>query len=175
MHYLHKILVKVAPELDREEKIKEARSTAVSETECFYEYVWDWRETESAGRWAYEYPLNVILAEDNVDKFLDHLQRCKQMQLDTVSDDMKSIGEGDLFKMIQESKFEEIYNRGLFTPFGLDLWKFHRIINLLSGEYIPDSYFFNVDDRDSRITDELIEKIKKSPKEYALVIFDQHI
>lgn len=175
MHYLHKILVKVDPEAVRKDKITEARDKAVSETGCFYEHVWDWRETDSAGRWAYEYPINVILAEDNVDFFIEQLQHCKKLQLDTVAEDMKNIGEGDLFKMIKESKFEEIYNRGLFTPFGLDLWKFHRIIDLLSGEYIPDSYFFNVEDRDSRITVELMETIKKSPKEYALVLFDQHI
>ena len=53
MHTLHKILVRLHggnvpvadPEDDRSTKISAVRSYAESETECFYQDVYDWRET----------------------------------------------------------------------------------------------------------------------------------
>lgn len=173
MYYLPKILVRINANADREAKIRSARYIAESETEDFYEKVWDWRETDTAGRWADKYPINVILAEDNVDAFVKQLNHCKSLQMETMKDDLKTIQNGEFFQLFKEGKLEDIYNRPTISSLGPDLWRLHRIIKILSGKYNPNSYFYSADDRNSRITDELMNAIRKNPKEYALVVFDQ--
>lgn len=78
MHYLHKILVHI-PDVDDEgenkEEIKELiRSKAEDVTENYADQTFDWRETESAGRWKGEYPEQVYIAADNLDWFLKELE-----------------------------------------------------------------------------------------------------
>ena len=73
MHALHCILLKISPE----QPINEIRYMAEEETECYYERCYDWRETNTAGRWDALYPENVILAKDDLDKFIKILEEAQ--------------------------------------------------------------------------------------------------
>lgn len=91
MHYLHKILVYIpdaladADNCDLDETISAVRAYADSETEPYYGQAFDWRETETAGRWRNVYPENVLLAADDVDYFVEELENAKEISV------MKSI------------------------------------------------------------------------------------
>ena len=82
MHKLQRVLVRlsnVVPDPEsctREELIKSARSYAKAMTDDYEGVVFDWRETETAGRWAYEYPCNVIFAKDDTENFISILGKC---------------------------------------------------------------------------------------------------
>ena len=73
MHVLNKVLVYKEEGFDfnvpEEERISEARSIAENETEDYCGPVYDWRETENAGRWSDEYPKQVYFAQDDIDWF----------------------------------------------------------------------------------------------------------
>ena len=77
---------------------------AENTTEEFYQSVFDWRETDSAGSWSDEYPVNVLLAQDDVEQFIRELFGARNSQFDeiqysleqlenTVGTDLKRIAE----------------------------------------------------------------------------------
>ena len=77
MHYLHKILVFIPYVIEscgeisnKSDLMNEIRVYAECETEPYYTMAFDWRETQTAGRWENEYPENVLLAEDNTSRNL---------------------------------------------------------------------------------------------------------
>lgn len=82
MHFLHKILVYIPDVIisDKKELISDIRDYAERETECFHGQVFDWRETATAGRWETIYPENVLLAADNVERFIKELKECRNIQ-----------------------------------------------------------------------------------------------
>ena len=45
---------------------------------------------------------------------------------------------------------------------------------MLYGEYIDESNFYDTENMDTRVTNELLEAIKAHPEEFALVFFDCH-
>ena len=88
MHYLHKILVYIPDAVtdrdnyERSELIDAIRTHAENTTEEFYQSVFDWRETDSAGSWSDEYPVNVLLAQDDVEQFIRELFGARNSQFD---------------------------------------------------------------------------------------------
>lgn len=86
MHYLHKILVyipdvsKEADSMIRDSLVSAIRSHAESETEGFYKEVFDWRETDTAGRWSDAYPENVLLGSDDPNSLYEAVAECYQTQ-----------------------------------------------------------------------------------------------
>ena len=78
MHVLHKILVYKEEGFDvtelEQERIDEARSLAEYDTEKYFEEVYDWRETETAGAWSDEYPKQVYFASDDIDWFINEIK-----------------------------------------------------------------------------------------------------
>ncbi len=111
MHFLHKILVKISDAVaDRElyengELIDAVRNYAENETEAYYGRVYDWRETDSAGRWSARYPVNVLFADDDLDSFVceleaamenqrQELQFCLSEVKSSVGTDLERIAEG---------------------------------------------------------------------------------
>ena len=86
MHYLHKILVyipdvsKEADSMIRDSLVSAIRSHAESETEGFYKEVFDWRETDTAGRWSDAYPENVLLGSDDSNSLYEAVAECYQTQ-----------------------------------------------------------------------------------------------
>lgn len=173
MHYLHRILVTVNQDENREDKIDSARLTAESETEEFYGVVWDWRETETAGRWADEYPINVILASDNVDRFVDEMIDCRNSQIEFIKRMMCMAKETislDIGNMDDAEVIEESYNK----PYNVGFYGLKSALEILTGTYTSNSCFYDTENGDSKITPELIEQVRSSPKRYALVMFDYH-
>ena len=85
MHYLHKILVRIDnaicdKQLDRAELIEEVRFYAERQTDGYEDIVFDWRETEDAGSWKEMYPQQVYFAEDDLDWFLNELEKVTKYQ-----------------------------------------------------------------------------------------------
>lgn len=131
MHYLHKILVYIpdaladADNCDLDETISAVRAYADSETEPYYGQAFDWRETETAGRWRNVYPENVLLAADDVDYFVEELENAKRNQCNeidcclaelkrTVGINLEEIINGIL---IRGSYEEELNGFNFMTPY----------------------------------------------------------
>ena len=179
MHSLHKILVRLNgghvpvadPEDSRSVKISAARSYAVSETECFYEDAYDWRETDTAGRWKADYPENVLLSAENLDRFLAELEECRKWQNADISyalQQLKDVGLNDLDTLVHtiQNSSDRMY---YLAPYQLKC-----IGRLLDGEYFYGSHFYSTEGYTAKITESLIEEVKSSPDDWALVMFDLH-
>jgi hypothetical protein len=86
MHYLHRILVHIpditsdSSESTRPALIRAIRNYAEEETSDAYGSVFDWRETETAGRWSETYPVNVLIAQDDIEAFVVELYRVREQQ-----------------------------------------------------------------------------------------------
>ena len=168
MHALHRILVKLE---DKDETIEEIRSVAKSETEDYYN-AYDWRETDTAGRWESEYPCNVILGRDEPDKIIDELLVVRDQQENILRHHVES-----LKKYCPSMNIEDIIKnspRLSFGEGGLISYHLKCISSLLVGAYDFDSAFFNTEECDSIINDELINEIRKKPEDWAVVLFDCH-
>lgn len=184
MHYLHRILVYI-PDVtdintkttDRNEFMEKIRYYAEQQTEPYYLQAFDWRDTDSAGRWDNEYPVNVIFAEDDVGQFVQELEETMQMQHDNIQDCLTRLGDSvgtDLEKIVDgllSRKAFDDYSGGMncMTPYYL-----YCIAAHLHGEYRYDSYFFNTSGGCSNLFPEDIEAIKEKPQNWALVMFDYH-
>lgn len=87
MHALHCILVKLPGGTGTNQ---EARSVAMSETEYFYEQVFDWRTEDDAGRWKDEFPgQGVVLGSKEPDQFRELLARFKERPLEAALDELR--------------------------------------------------------------------------------------
>lgn len=183
MHYLHKILVYlpdagVALATDeRETVVSNARSYAESTTEDYYGQAFDWRETDSAGRWSREYPVNVLLASDDLERFISELEetlenqygelQCCIAQLKgTVGTDLEKIAQG-IWEQVSYMDNHDGVN--CMTTYYL-----HCIAAYLYGEYRCDSCFYNSHDYTARLYKEDIDKVRQEPDNWALVMFDYH-
>lgn len=184
MHSLHKILVKVngetcEGEFDRQELIRQARSYAEQETECFYEHAFDWRETDTAGRWQAMYPENVILGAESSEKILAEVIECRNQQkaeIDaclTMMEGYASMPFSDLAQIIWERM--EAPLEGIEASFSdMAAFNIKKIACFLDGEYFYDSFFYDTDEYTAQISRTTIQKIKEHPEDWALVFFDQH-
>lgn len=173
MHYLHKILVHVPDCVEYEESWDEKRETirsaAESGTEDFYERVFDWRETDCAGRWHEDYPEQVYLASDNIDWFVNELIEVRDSQdadIQSCMDQLKNSVGLDLEAI--RKKIDE-HENGFMLAYYLT-----RFADILSGHYISSSGFYNLRDDTAKVTQEIIEEIKAEPDKWALVMFDYH-
>ena len=177
MHALHKILVRVdgdgihdADGMAKEEIMDEARHTAADTTEDFNQ-AFDWRETETAGRWDDIYPTNVLLSADDINGFVYEILECKKKQEAEIDVCVKRIREGlgsmDLQSIIDRN-MDEVRDYSL-------LYELKLIAELLSGDYVFDSMFFDADFYTAKITEETINKVKQNPDDWALVMFDCHM
>lgn len=183
MHILHRILVpltngngldKIA---DRMELIDSARSYAESETEEFYPSVYDWRETDTAGRWSDRYPENVLLGKECPEHLLKEVEKCQQAQKDTLNEHLKALTDisGDKLSVLVQ-KITDYYDSGktLLGDTSLTAYRLNCLSMILSGKYYYDSYFYDTDSYTARIDLNTIQKIKENPDNWALVLFDCH-
>lgn len=76
MHYIHKILVKTNSK-DKDE----IRGQAVEETEQFWNTVYDWRETDTAGKWSDKYPDNVIIGSEDIEALIKAVEESRQVRM----------------------------------------------------------------------------------------------
>lgn len=181
MHYLHKILVYIPDvnddkETDKTELMDDIRSYAEDKTECFYEQAYDWRETDTAGRWEDEYPQNVIFASDDIDFFIDELTECTKSQKCMIDSDYGHIRNtvgSDLGKII-----DSIWNRASKYEGNRDSslteYRLMCVSRLLYGDYYSGSMFYNTHDYTARLYNTDIDEIRENPENWALVMFDYH-
>lgn len=174
MHFLNTILVKLTNKLSNEEYIKYARNIAEEETEQFIYDVFDWRETDTAGRWADEYPVNVILGKTEQERFIEELEKCLNYRTNKIKQYLSYLkvenGSSDIETISENIIKEEDTDRTRLSEF-----YFTRLATLLNGEYAYYSVFFDTTELNSKISIAKIEKIKNEIDQYALVFFDHHI
>lgn len=168
MHYLHKVLVYI-PDVDYEGKVSddEIRKFAEEDTENYHGKAFDWRETDSAGRWSDMYPGNVIRAADDVDRFLKEIESARSNQKDTIKMYLNTLGED-----FREIKIKELYEKD--DPGEMNLFGLLFIVRILTGEYTCDSFFYDTSQGTAKICDHTIENIKAHPENWAMCFFDYH-
>lgn len=183
MHYLHKILVYI-PDLpintttyDKDALIDEIRHYAENTTDEYHMKAFDWRDTDSAGRWSDDYPENVIFAKDDIDRFIREVNQAVEAQKleiyaclaqleNTIGIDLKKIVSGILSR---DSYLESKDGVDCMTAYYLYCISAH-----LNGEYRFDSYIFDAHKYTSRVFPNNIAHIKENPEKWALVMFDYH-
>lgn len=172
MHALHKILVRInghTPIIatDREELINEIRHRAVSMTDEDYGKAFDWRETDTAGRWSEVYPVNVILSRDNIDIFVEKLKDCLESQISEMRYHLDNICK-------VSSDIKTLFDIECSSPGSVPSWDLRCLSELMYGIYNFDSGFYNTEEYTAKITESTIEAVKSSPDDWALVMFDYH-
>ena len=177
MHALHRILVYIPDVIgvayDSEYK-DDIREFANTDTEMYGDgNVFDWRETDTAGRWSGDYPDNVIYAGDDLENVIRLLEIARayqqeqiQWSLDRIRETFGTTDVAEIIKTLadKEPNFETSWY----------LYYVEHLVKILGGTYDFDSMFYNAAEGNSFITDSLIERIRKNPKDYALVLFDYH-
>lgn len=173
MHCLHKILVHVPDYVENDESLdeqkEEIRAAAEFGTEDFFEDVFDWRETDSAGRWQEEYPKQVYLASDDTDWFIKELLAVKSMQEGDIESCITQLRKTSGLDLEAIRKKIDEQGCGSMTAYYL-----LHLSKLLYGKYDFESGFYNLRDGTAKVSEEIIEEIKSKPKDWALVMFDYH-
>ncbi len=183
MHYLHKILVHIPSvhieeNADRETQLRRIISHARSETECYYERAYDWREDDSAGRWEDQYPQIAYIASDDLEWFLKELEEVIALQKGSIDYSLQQLKEtlGTDLNVITDKLWSRPGNN-YDTAQGvteMSAYYLRTLAQLLYGEYRCDSYFYNTNDHTARLYPSDLDMIKKNPEEWALVMFDYH-
>ena len=172
MHILHKILVCIngySPVIsaDREDLINEVRHRAEAMTDEYCGEAFDWRETDTAGRWSDAYPVNVILSRDNIDRFVDELKGCIELQMSEMQHHLDNICK-------ISSDIKTLFDIERSSPGSVPSWDLRCLSELMCGVYNCDSGFYNTEEYTAKITELTIETIKSSPDDWALAMFDYH-
>ena len=176
MHYLHKILVFIPYVIEscgeisnKSDLMNEIRVYAECETEPYYTMAFDWRETQTAGRWENEY----------VQKFVDELKTTMTNQKSYIDDALTKL------KKTTGTNLEELVER----QWGSDRYSFNEdddliietsmlnlmnIILMLDGTYTSDSMFYNTYNKTARLYPSDIRIAERYPEDWALVMFDYH-
>ena len=158
MHYLHKILIETDGETDK----NCLREVALDRLEPYQNNVYDWLEYESAGRWADEYPDNVLLGCENVEALIEAIKESKETQ-----DKEKEY----CLQMLNTDSIKEVME----ATDTMKHYYLYKLATIVEGAYNIDSYFYNSYDGDTIINDKLFEYIRENKDNLALVIVDVHI
>lgn len=190
MHKLQRVLVRLSdvfltPESKTREQLEEGvRSYAKAMTDDYEGVVFDWRETETAGRWADEYPYrwaespcNVIFAQDDTENFIATLKNCNEYRRGVINahlinlkydvgTDLETIVAGALAAENEEKG----YGAYLKAPGTL-----YRLAEMLSDRYNDDAEIFNTAESNiTYVSEALLNEIEERPTNFALVLFDMH-
>ena len=181
MHVLNKVLVYKEEGFDfnapEEERIDEARSIAENETEDYCGPVYDWRETDTAGRWSDEYPKQVYFAQDDIEWFIAEINEAlnsQRLELNTYMKELKEKMGTDLEKVVSVLMGDAQSSENNNTANGFLSFALLKIAKLVYGDYNCDSYIYSTADHTARIWPEDIEQIKQEPNKWAMVMFDYH-
>lgn len=178
MHILHRILVKIHDAVsdmgncDNEEIIEAIRSYAESETEAYCGYAYDWRETDTAGRWSERYPINVLFSRDDPEAFIQELEdvaKNQRREINSCLGELKSTVGTDLEAIAAGLSRRRDNHFSQMTAYYL-----HCVAAHLYGEYRCDSYFYNASEYTARLYPDDIEIVKETPDDWALAMFDYH-
>lgn len=179
MHALHKILVYLpdcfgnvpSDEMTDKDRI---RRYAEDITECYLDHIFDWRETDTAGRWSDVYPDNILICSKNRDTFTRLLNRVMEDQQKVIEDGFlflcKDIPDAD--KISLKELVDKLQDNTSLV--GYPAHYLEEIASVLSGRYTFDSMFFNTHNYSSRLTPELKYAILDNPDKWALVLMDYH-
>lgn len=181
MHYLHRILVNVA-KLKEQEGHKpgkeDIRYYAESITEDYYRQAFDWRETESAGRWQAEYPKQVYFASKDIEWFVNELKEVITIQKDNIDfamEQLRATCGTDLDKIIESLwRFNDGFDNQEDGTNDMIAYYLNKIAHTLHGNYEADSCFYNSDTYSARLYQSDIDEVIKKPQNWALVMFDYH-
>lgn len=176
MHILHRILVNIedinreAEEkgFTKEEFLAMIKNEASDAIEPYRDRVFDYHSND-AGGWADDYPVNVKLADEDLNYFLYEIENAKDLQNTAVNDRIQQLSETTL----NVSKLTRLYRNGELDG-SMKSYYLLVLARLLYGEYFYDSGFYDVEEYTARIDKNTIEKVKANPKDYALVFFDLH-
>lgn len=175
MHQIHRILIKFVNNeenlLNRADLICKARWQADEYTSSFQNIVYDWRETDTAGRFSTDYPENVLLGKEKKEKIICELQKCRELQCGELHHSLHEIKEvtTDLTVLV-----EKIWSCDTFENSGLYSLHLSKIAKILNGEYSTDSYFYDTELCTAKITTDTFDLLEKEPEKWALVLFDCH-
>lgn len=184
MHFLHKILVHIPDATDlemdapKQDILSEIISHARSETECFCDRAFDWREDDSAGRWSDEYPQQAYLASDDLDWFLKELndiQTGQKFEINTALQHLRESVGTDLTEIV--SKLWDRDGKNYDPAQGITemtAYYLRVLAQLLYGDYRCDSCFYNTKGYTARLYKSDLDEIKENPENWALVMFDYH-
>lgn len=183
LYSLHKILVympdiPVNPTVcSKEILIHKIRSYAQEQTSNGYMTVFNCREIDSAGRWETQYPVNVLFAKDNVERFIQELIAIRDYQHHEIQDTLHELSKkaGTDLKQIA-CEIEKMNHQYEITETVEPMTSFYlsKIASLLDGQYTFNSCYYNTLGGTSRVYPQDIEAIKNTPEDWALVLFDYH-
>ena len=112
MHTLHAILVDLRNVLTKNPDDDRIRAYAEEMTEGYCEEVFDWRETETAGRWSEIYENNVLRGTEQKKEIIEAIENAKLMQDEHLEYCMKTLYEiagttdlNELLKSTEKEKF----------------------------------------------------------------------
>lgn len=179
MHSLHKILVNLKQfgPATPEELITRAREYAEEETENYADTAFDGRITDTAGGWADQYPVNVMLGASEPERIVKELEEAKSFQEGELDEHFEYLGEAATCSLVDLKKavFEHEGIAGKSsTRFSHVAFSLKCIGRLLGGDYYYSSHFYDTDSGTALITRETIQKVKACPFDWALVFFDYH-
>ena len=178
MHAVHKILVNIDDcigfdeIISRRRRIERIRDYAEKETESFYITAFDWRETQTAGRWSSMYPENVLLGKEDGKKLIRELKHCYIVQNREIEIYLGNIknGLGDSITEIAK-RFNDL---SYINNISMDSYYLHCLVRLLAGIYYFDSGFYDTSEYTARINVNTIRNVKREPYKWAMVVFDYH-
>lgn len=179
MHMLHRILVKVSnctPSCsDRKEKIYNIRSFAALMTEDYFNQVYDWRKTETAGRWSDIYPENIIFASDDIDCFVKEIDNSIKIQSDYADSCLSELKNHKSTLLSIDDLVEQWKNldAGRYDMYHY-YYYFKKLADVLYGSYTFDSAFYDTETQCAKVDKQTIKRIRNNPEDYALVFFDYH-
>lgn len=186
MHILHKILVNIpsTPGTDRvdsrEDLMEALRTYADDQTKDFYDDAFDYREVDTAGGWEDEYPENVILGSENAERLLNELQVSREAQYQELQFCLEALQHlADL--SVKELAQELWLHKDEAANIQVDSHTWRRapnllvkIARLLNGNYFYYSCFYDTDAYTATVNQGTLDRVRQSPEEWALVLFDYH-
>lgn len=170
MHYCHYILVK--REDIRINYSKNAiRNIAARDTESFENKLFKQRTIDSAGIFSQIYPDNVIFAEDNVERFIDILVLCHNNAMNIIKNYAAMLEKFDITEIVDTFDAE----REIDFITSMRFYYLNALHKILANEYTNDVCFYNTVTNDAMNSNELLQKIKECPFDYALVVMDYDV
>ena len=173
MHALHAVLVNLTDKklsgYDKEDDggVKRIRDYAEKATECFSDSVFDWRETDTAGRWEELYEENVLIGEKDKESIIEVLEKKKEYQESELKHNFSRIYENTGTTDLKEIS-------GMLINSVVE-WNLKVAVDIIVGEYTIESEFYDTWNRTAKVTDETIKMVSERPNKWAVVLFDYHI
>ena len=167
MHTLTRIVMRMPAEYlyaDLATRQRICRNIADENLESYEDVVWDYHSLADAGCYSDRYPVNAMFARENIEKFINELKECKRHQDAEIKSCTDYFGlDASLRSIIASCQSSD-----------RNAYEFQTLAEFVCGQFTCISGFYCVDDMTARITDELMERIRRYPTEWAMVLIDCH-